>query len=128
MSWWHSHSVRLSLTLWNVAAMIVVIAVYAAGVFVFVSGNASRGLDSDIRGDSQWASAMADTGPNGALKWFDDPLNFGEDSPWLQVWCNDPGGCGPGQNAGDIIFRTLKATRNPIPGTERLAALADDRI
>jgi heavy metal sensor kinase len=128
MSWWRSHSVRLSLTFWNVTAMIVVIAVYAAGVFVFVSDNASRALDNDIRGDSQWATAMADTGPNGALKWFDDPLNFGADSPWLQVWCSDPSGCGPGQNTGDIVFRTLKATRNPIPGTERLVAHANDRV
>ena len=71
---------------------------------------------------------MADTSPNGALKWFDDPLNFGADSPWLQVWCNDPSGCGPGQNTGDIVFRTLKATRNPIPGTERLVAHANDRV
>ena len=54
MGWWRSHSVRVSLTLWNVAAMIVVLAVYAAGVFTFVSGNASAALDSDIRGDSQW--------------------------------------------------------------------------
>jgi signal transduction histidine kinase len=128
MSWWRSHSVRLSLTFWNVAAMIVVIAVYAAGVFAFVSDYASRALDNDIRGDSQWATAMADTSPNGELKWFDDPLNFGADSPWLQVWCNDPSGCGPGQNTGDIVFRSLKATRNPIPGTERLVAHANDRV
>jgi heavy metal sensor kinase len=128
MSWWRSHSVRLSLTFWNVTAMIVVIAVYAAGVFVFVSDNASKALDNDIRGDSQWAAAMADTSPNGALKWFDDPSNFGEDSPWLQVWCTDPSGCGPGQRNGEIIFRTLKATRNPIPGTERLIEQPTDRI
>ena len=32
--WWRSHSVRVQLTLWYVAAMIVVLAVYAAAVFV----------------------------------------------------------------------------------------------
>ena len=31
MNWWRSHSLRISLTLWNVAAMILVLAVYAAG-------------------------------------------------------------------------------------------------
>ncbi len=39
--WWRSHSVRLRLTLWYVAAMVVVLCVYAALVFVFVSRNAS---------------------------------------------------------------------------------------
>ena len=49
MSWWRSHSVRLSLTFWNVAAMVVVIAVYAAGVFAFVSDYASRFDEAGMR-------------------------------------------------------------------------------
>src|SRR5437868_2822228 len=45
MSWWRSHSVRVSLTMWNVAAMMVVLAVYAVGVFMFVSRDASNALN-----------------------------------------------------------------------------------
>ena len=63
MSWWRSHSVRLSLTLWNVAAMLLVLAVYAGAVFLFVSRNASRSLDAEVRYDYQWAAAMADQLP-----------------------------------------------------------------
>ena len=85
-------------------------------------------LDNDIRGDSQWAAAMADTSPNGALKWFDDPSNFGDDSPWLQVWCNDPSGCGPGAEHGDIIFRTLKADAQSDSRHRTAGRPANDRI
>jgi len=128
MSWLRSHSVRVSLTLWNVAAMIVVLAVYAAGVFVFVSRQASDALNQGIRDDSQWAAAMADRLPDGTVKWFDDPANFGESSPWLQVWCRDASGCGPGLANGDVIYRTVNADRNPIPETERLAGSPDGGI
>ena len=37
MRWWRSHSVRVRLTLWYVAVMIVVLGVYAVGVYTFVS-------------------------------------------------------------------------------------------
>ena len=39
--WWRSHNVRVRLTLWYVAAMVVVLAVYAGVVFTFVSRSAS---------------------------------------------------------------------------------------
>ena len=100
MSWWRSHSLRISLTLWNVTAMILVLAVYAGGVFVFVSRNASASLDDEIRHDYQWAAAMADQLPDGSLKWFEEESSFGENSPWLQVWCGDVKGCGRGSTEG----------------------------
>ena len=40
--WWRSLSVRVRLTLWYVAAMVIVLAVYAVAVFVFVSRSVSR--------------------------------------------------------------------------------------
>jgi signal transduction histidine kinase len=128
VSWWRSHSLRVSLTLWNVAAMILVLAVYAGGVYVFVSRNASNSLDAEIRYDYQWAAAMADQLPDGSLKWFEDQSNFGDNSPWLQVWCGDPAGCGPKATQGAVIFRTVKADRDPIPETAHLVAQASDRI
>ncbi len=128
MSWWRSHSLRISLTLWNVAAMILVLAVYAAGVYLFVSRNASNSLDAEIRYDYQWAAAMADQLPDGSLKWFEEESNFGDNSPWLQVWCSDPTGCGPRAKHGEVIFRTGKADRDPIPETTTLVGQTDDRI
>ena len=107
---------RLSLTLWNVAAMLLLLAVYAAAVFLFVSRNASTSLDAEVRYDYQWATAMADQLPDGSLKWFEEEGTFGEDIPWLQVWCVDETGCGAAIEPGQVIFRTTKADFDPIPG------------
>ena len=115
---WRRTSVRVSLTLWNVAAMIIVLAVYASGVFIFVSRNLSNQLDSSLRDRFQFAVAMADQRPDGTLKWFEDDRNGGEDSPWMRVW----------EPSGKLIFQTAVAERNPIPGSETLAIAADGRV
>jgi len=128
VSWWRSHSLRISLTLWNVAAMILVLAVYAGGVYLFVSRSASNSLDAEIRYDYQWAAAMADQLPDGSLKWFQEESNFGDNTPWLQVWCGDPTGCGPKATQGEVIFRTVKADRDPIPETKELVSQANNQI
>ena len=36
MRWWRSHSIRVRLTLWYIAAMIIVLGVYAAAVLAFL--------------------------------------------------------------------------------------------
>jgi signal transduction histidine kinase len=128
LTWLRSHSLRISLTFWNVAAMIVVLAVYATGVFVFVSRSASNSLDAEIRYDYQWAAAMADQLPDGSLRWFEEENSFGSNTPWLQVWCSDETGCGASSNRGDVIFRTTKAEVDPLPEAENLLTQADDRI
>ena len=128
MRWWRSHSLRISLTLWNVAAMIMVLAVYAGGVFIFVSRNASNSLDAEIRYDYQWAAAMADQLPDGSLKWFEEEGTFGENSPWLQVWCGDQTGCGATSRQGELVFRTTRADLDPIPESEKLLRQADGTI
>jgi signal transduction histidine kinase len=107
--------------------MVVVLALYAAAVFLFVSRSASSSLDAEIRYDYQWAAAMADRQPDGSLRWFEEETSFGDNSPWLQVWCSDETGCGPQSSQGEVIFRTTKATLDPIPGTEQLLQ-AGDRI
>jgi signal transduction histidine kinase len=128
LSWLRSHSLRISLTFWNVAAMIVVLAVYATGVYIFVSRNASNSLDTEIRYDYQWAAAMADQLPDGSLRWFEEESSFGSNTPWLQVWCSDDTGCGASSNRGDIVFRTTKAEVDPLPEAERLLTEAGDGI
>ena len=47
--WWRSHSVRVQLTLWYVAAVIVVLGVYISVVYAFVGRNASQNLDQQLR-------------------------------------------------------------------------------
>ena len=70
MSRWQ-RSVRVSLTLWYVGAMVVVLGVYADAVFTFVSANLSKALDDRVRGDFQWAAEMAEQRPDGTLSWFE---------------------------------------------------------
>ena len=60
MSWARPRSVRLSLTIWYVGAMVVVLAVYAACLLVFVNQGASIALDNRLRGDFHWAAEMAE--------------------------------------------------------------------
>jgi heavy metal sensor kinase len=105
--------IRARLTLWYVAAMVVVLTVYALGVFGFVSRSISRTLDSRIRGDFMWASEMWEQQPDGSLTWFDaEDIAQDEDNPWLQVW----------SLSGQLLFQTAVAKRNPLPETAALAA------
>ncbi|MEQ1761018.1 MAG: ATP-binding protein [Vicinamibacterales bacterium] len=117
--WWRSHSVRVRLTLWYVFAMVLVLGVYAAAVFTFVSRNASETLDQRLRGDFQWAAAMVGQTPEGRITSFDDddPL-VDEERPWLQVWSPE----------GDLLFQNDEAVVRPIPQSRQLATLADDRV
>src|SRR5687767_596388 len=114
--WWHSHSVRVRLTLWYVAAMIVVLGVYAAVVFVFVSRNTSETLNRRIRGDFQWAAAMVDHTEEGGFSW---PEGVGEDeSPWLQIWDLE----------GNLLFQNAEARSRPLPQSRDLALKTDDSL
>jgi heavy metal sensor kinase len=116
MSRWQ-RSVRVSLTLWYVGAMVVVLGVYAGAVFTFVSANLSQALDDRLRGDFQWAAEMAEQRPDGKLYWFEG-IDNNVDSPWLQVWTEN----------GQRLYSTGVAERNPIPEAEWLATHADQRI
>ena len=86
-SWWRAHSLRRRLTLWYVAAMVVVLAVYAIAVLAIVRQAASDALDQRLRGDFQWAAAMVDQTPEGGISWYEDSsLAVEEERPWVQVW------------------------------------------
>ena len=114
---WLPRTLRVRLTLWHVAMMLAVLAIYAAVVLLTVTRNASRALDGMLRSDFRWAAGMAEQGPDGALTWFEgDPWT--EESPWLQVWTAD----------GTLIYRTAVARRLPVPESEALLDRADGRI
>ena len=114
---WLPRTLRVRLTAWHVAVMVVVVAIYAAAVLLIVTRNASRALDARLRSDFRWAAGMAERGPDGSLSWFEgDP--WSEESPWLQVWTLD----------GALVYRTAVARRLPVPESEALLDRADGRI
>ena len=103
--------------MWYVGAMVVVLALYAACLLIFVNQGASRSLDNRLRGDFHWAAEMAEQRPDGTLTWFEGAA-ADEDNPWLQVW----------SPAGELLFRTAVAERQPIAESAALAARADSAI
>ena len=103
-------TVRTRLTLWYVAAMVIVLTVYAAGVFGFVRRSVSDALDARVRSDFTWAVEMWEQRPDGTVTWFDADdvakaadLNQDEDNPWLQVWTPE----------GELLFQTAVARFDP---------------
>src|SRR4030095_12023748 len=118
--WWRSHSVRLRLTMWYVAARFVVLGVYVVGVCTFVSRNVSNSLDDRLRADFYWAAATVDEGPDGLIMPF--PQNdrlLGEDAPWVQV-CSADGTA--------LLWSIEEARRRPLPESQALAAQGEDMI
>ena len=109
-------TVRTQLTLWNLGVMLVVLAVYAAGVLTFVKQSASRALDDRVHSDFSWASEMWEQRPDGTFTWFEGEP--GEEAPWLTVWGPD----------GKVLHRTRFAEWYPIDDAARLAQEPDDRI
>jgi len=109
--------VRVRLTLAHVAAMLLVLGVYAAAVFAVVQRNASNVLDERLRGDFRWAAEMWEQRPDGTFTWFEGEIGD-PNAPWLQVWARD----------GRLLHRTTNAEWYPIGGSEQLAASANGRI
>jgi heavy metal sensor kinase len=113
--WWRSHSVRVQLTLWYVAAMTLVLAVYAGAILAYVSRSASQLLNQQLRGDFQWATVMVEETPEGGITWNGEEAI--EEHPWLQVWGADR----------KLLFRNDVALGQPDVGLD-LANLPDDAI
>ena len=113
--WWRSHSVRVQLTLWYVAAMTLVLAVYAAAILAYVSRSASQLLTQQLRSDFQWATVMVEQTPEGGITWNGEEAI--EEHPWLQVWGAD----------GKLLFRNGVALGQPDVGLD-LPNLPDDAV
>ena len=113
--WWRSHSVRVQLTLWYVAAMTLVLAVYAGAILAYVSRSASDLLNQQLRSDFQWATVMVEQTPEGGITWNGEEAI--EEHPWLQVWGSD----------GKLLFRNGVALGQPDVGLD-LPNLPDDAV
>lgn len=116
MAWRRLRTLRAKLTIWYVFAMVVVLTVYAVGVFTVVSRNASLALDELVVGDFQWASEMVEQRPDGTFAWFEG--TGVDDSPWLQVWTP----------SGELLYRSVGALLHPVPNTAALAATPGEQI
>src|SRR5215831_736737 len=109
-------SVRVRLTLWYIAVMLLVLGVYAGAVYTFIQDNSSHLLDERLHVDFDWASDMLAQRPDGSIAQYEET---GEgDSPWLKVYSLD----------GDLLFETPEARRHPVPESNKYAAKADERI
>ena len=120
MRWWRSHSVRVRLTLWYIATMIVVLGIYAGAVYESVSRTSSQALDLQLRRDFQWAAATIYQQPDGTFTWDEPEEILAEaDLPWVQVWTSD---------GRRMVFSNSEARRTPIAASQALAAEAGNRI
>jgi len=116
---WRSHGVRIKLTLWYVAAMIVVLGVYVAAVLSFVSRSVSQSLDQQLRRDFQWAAATVDRNPDGTFTWTEPQVIVGEEElPWVEVW---------GPDGRGLLLQSGEAMRRQVASSQGLAARADER-
>ena len=117
--WWRSHTVRVRLTLWYVAAMVVVLAVYAVAIYAFVNRSVVESLDQRLNADFWWALATVDESPEGLVMSAPQvDLLLEEEPPWVQVWSAD---------GGELLLSNAEAMRRPIPETQVLAARGEDR-
>jgi heavy metal sensor kinase len=105
----------VQLTLWYVAAMTLVLAVYAGAILAYVSRSASQVLNQQLRSDFQWATVMVEQTPEGGVTWNGEEAI--EEHPWLQVWGAD----------GQLLFRNGVALGQPDVGLD-LLNLPDDVI
>jgi heavy metal sensor kinase len=119
--WWRSHSLRMRLTLWHGAAMMIVLGVYMAVIYAVVSRSASHALDEQIRSDFWITANLVFREPDGSFNWMPTvDASSTEELPWVQVWSAD---------GTEILFQNIDAQRRPLEGAQLLARTAgDDRI
>lgn len=115
--WWLPKSIRVRLSAWYGATLLVILIVYGIGSFVFVRGSLSQELDRRLQGDFEVAETMLDRGPRGEVVWL-GPLHEHEEAEvghqiWVEAW--SPG--------GDVEYRSelpdwLAGALGPPAGTE----------
>ena len=111
--WWRSHSVRVRLAVSYVGAMIVVLAVYVAVAYAFVSRYASDTLDQQVRNDFTWVYASLYQDEFG-MYMLTEPDRIDPDFPlpWVQVWRGD---------FSRVVYRNGEAARTSVPESRSVA-------
>ena len=117
--WWRSHNLRMRLTLWHGAVMVIVLAVYMSVIYTVVSRSASQALNQQIQSDFLFTSSLVDREEDGSFTWMPAEAGGTDELPWVQVWSAD---------ASELLYRNFEAQRRPVPSAQQLARHADDRI
>jgi heavy metal sensor kinase len=117
--WWRSHNLRMRLTLWHGAVMVIVLAVYMSVIYTVVSRSASQALNQQIQSDFLFTSSLVDREDDGTFTWMPGEAGGTDELPWVQVWSAD---------ASELLYRNFEAQRRPVPPAQQLARKADDRI
>lgn len=93
--WWRPRSVRVRLTLWHLTALVIVLLLYAGGVFAFVRHSLVADLDRQLQEDFNRAEDSFHQNPDGTLSWLvadHDPDATDPEAtqgPWACVWALD---------------------------------------
>jgi hypothetical protein len=113
LSWIRSHSVRVRLTLWYVAAMSVVLGVYVFAVYSFVDRSIADTVDEQLRDDIYWVTASVYQTPDGSLM-LNEPEQLAPeaDAPWVQVWNAD---------GSELLYRNSEAIRRSVPQSQSIS-------
>jgi heavy metal sensor kinase len=109
----------MRLTIWYVAAMVVVLAVYAFLVFVFVRQRVNEALDERLRDDFFWASALVDETREGIIEWPYLDVLPGQELPSVQVWSAD---------GRELLMQNELARIRPVAETQALARSMDEGL
>jgi heavy metal sensor kinase len=105
--WWRSHSVRVRLTVSYVVAMIVVLGVYVAAAYAFVSRYASDNLDQQLRTDFNYVYASLYQDEFGMyMLTLPERIDPDNPLPWVQVWRGD---------RTVVVYRNDEAARVSVP-------------
>jgi heavy metal sensor kinase len=92
---WRPRSVRTRLTLWHLAGLIVVLVLYASGVFLVVGNSLSVDLDRQLQEDFNRTEYAFGRNTDGTLSWLisdRDPDEHDPNAvhgPWVCVWAGD---------------------------------------
>ena len=119
--WWRSHNLRMRLTLWHGAAMVVVLAVYMSVIYTVVSRSASQALNQQIQSEFAFTASLVDREDAGRFTcaWMPGDTAKTEELPWVQVWSAD---------ARELLCQNIEAQRRPVPTAQALARNASDRV
>jgi heavy metal sensor kinase len=110
----------MRLTLWHVAAMVVVLCVYGGAIYFEVSRRASEALDRQLDADFTFAPNFVEQAADGSFTWM-PPYEISEkvELPWVQLWNGD---------GTELLFQNFQAQQRRVPESQRLAAEASDQI
>lgn len=92
---WRPRSVRVRLALWHLGALLIVLLLYAGGVFAFVRHSLVADLDRQLQEDFDRAEEAFSRNPDGTLSWLvadRDPDATDPEvvqGPWACVWTPD---------------------------------------